>query len=123
MVAGINLSVFKNTKNRDAAPEVRRVHDQRRRAEAAEQDLRLAAHREGAYADPAFQTESAKVFQQILSTSAAPLPQVPEESQFETLVGTAMKAMFADAASGKPITESYVKAKLSQANQQLKPGS
>ena len=31
-----------------------------------------------------------KTFQEILGTTAAPLPQVAEESQFETLVGTAM---------------------------------
>ena len=33
MVAGINLAVFKNTKNQDGGAEVRQVHDERRRAE------------------------------------------------------------------------------------------
>ena len=53
-----------------------------------------------AYSDPAFQTPEMKTFQQILATSAAPLPEVPQESQFETLVGTSMKNIFASAASG-----------------------
>jgi multiple sugar transport system substrate-binding protein len=55
----------------------------------------------------------------VLSTTAAPLPQVPEESQFETLVGTAMKELFADAANGKAITDDAVRQKLSQAQQQV----
>jgi multiple sugar transport system substrate-binding protein len=55
----------------------------------------------------------------VLRTTAAPLPQVPEESQFETLVGTAMKELFADAANGKAITDDAVLQKLSQAQQQV----
>jgi multiple sugar transport system substrate-binding protein len=47
---------------------------------------------------------------------------VPEESQFETLVGTAMKELFADIAAGKPVTADTVRAKLSAANQQVKAG-
>ena len=47
------------------------------------------------------------------------LPQVALESQFETLIGTAMKELFADAASGKPVTDASIKAKLSQAQQQI----
>jgi multiple sugar transport system substrate-binding protein len=122
MVAGINLAVFKNTKNRDAALKFVEFMTSDAEQEALNKTYGSLPTVRGAYADLAFQTPSARVFQQILSTSAAPLPQVPEESQFETLVGTAMKAMFADAASGKPITDSYVKAKLTQANQQLKRG-
>jgi multiple sugar transport system substrate-binding protein len=123
MVAGINLSVFKNTRNRDAALKFVEFMTSDAEQKLLNKTYGSLPTVKSAYADPAFQSESAKVFQKVLSTSAAPLPQVPEESQFETLVGTAMKAMFADAASGKPITEDYVKAKLSQANQQLKPGS
>lgn len=122
MVAGINLSVFKNTKNRDAALKFVKFMTSDAEQQLLNKTYSSLPTVSSAYADPAFQTESAKVFQQVLSTSAAPLPQVPEESQFETLVGTAMKAMFADAASGKPITDEYVKGKLSQANQQLRPG-
>ena len=77
---------------------------------------------QGAYGDAAFQTDQVTVFQTILATTAAPLPAVPEESQFETLVGTAMKDLFADAASGKAITADAIKAKLSAANQQVKAG-
>jgi multiple sugar transport system substrate-binding protein len=75
-----------------------------------------------AYDDPAFQTPMIKTFQEILGTTAAPLPQVAEESQFETLVGTAMNKMFADAASGTAITDEYVKSKLTDANEQMQAG-
>jgi multiple sugar transport system substrate-binding protein len=77
---------------------------------------------QSAYGDAAFQTPTIKVIQQTLSSTAAPLPQVAQESQFETLVGTVMKNLFADAASGKPITADYVKGKLAAANQQVKAG-
>jgi multiple sugar transport system substrate-binding protein len=63
-----------------------------------------------------------KIYQQILSSTAAPLPEVPEESQFETLVGGSMKDLFADAASGKPITDAAIKSKLTADNQQVKAG-
>ena len=42
-----------------------------------------------------------------------------KESQFETVVGTAVKNLFADAASGKPVSAATVKAQLSSAQQQM----
>ena len=50
----------------------------------------------------------------VLGTSAVALPQVPKESQFETAVGTAVKNLFADAASGKPVSAATVKAAVVQ---------
>jgi multiple sugar transport system substrate-binding protein len=118
-VAGINLSVFKNTKHRDAALKFVKFM-----TSAPEQTILNKTYGSlptvtDAYSDPAFQTPAIKVFQQVLATSAEPLPEVPQESQFETLVGAAMKTMFADAAAGKPITDEYIKAKLDQVDQQL----
>ena len=122
MVAGINLAVFANTRNKAAALKFVEFM-----TSDAEQIVLNKAYSslptvQGAYSDPAFQTEQVKVFQNILATTAAPLPAVPEESQFETLVGTAMKDLFADAASGKAITADAIKAKLSAANQQVRAG-
>lgn len=68
-----------------------------------------------AYSDAAFRTPEQEVLYQVLNSTAAPLPQVPEESRFETLVGTAMAELFADAAAGKPVTNESIKAKLSAA--------
>ena len=59
------------------------------------------------------------MLQNVLSNSAAALPQAAKESQFETAVGTAVKNLFADAASGKPVSAATVKAQLSSAQQQM----
>ena len=44
---------------------------------------------------------------------------MPKESQFETLVGTAMKDLFADAAAGKPVTTESVQKRADKAQQQM----
>jgi multiple sugar transport system substrate-binding protein len=69
--------------------------------------------------DPAFAAGDLTTLRQVLAHTAAPLPQVPDESQFETLVGTAVKDLFADAAAGRPVTEASVRAALTKAQQQL----
>ena len=122
MVAGINLAVFANTQHKAAALKFVEFMTSDAEQIALNKAFTSLPTVQGAYADPAFQTEQVKVFQNILATTAAPLPAVPEESQFETLVGTVMKGLFADAASGKPITSDYVKSKLTAANQQVKAG-
>ncbi len=55
----------------------------------------------------------------VLSTSAAAMPQVPGEAQFETLVGAAVKNLFADAASGHPVSTQTVEQQLASAQQQM----
>jgi multiple sugar transport system substrate-binding protein len=123
MAAGINLAVFANTKQKDAALKFVKFM-------ASDEEQRILNKTYGsmptvqsAYSDPAFQTPQVKVFQETLSTSAAPLPTVPEESQFETLVGAVVKNLFADAASGKPLTDDAIKSRLTAANQQVHTGS
>ena len=122
MVAGINLAVFNNTKNKDAALKFVKFMTSDAEQITLNKTYGSMPTVQGAYSDAAFQTDRVKVFQQILATTAAPLPAVPEESQFETLVGTIMKDLFADAASGKPITAAAIKSKLAAANQQVKAG-
>lgn len=119
MVAGINIAVFKHTENRDGALQFVKFMT------SDEEQVKL----NGTYGslasvttvgdNAAFQAPEQKVLQQVLAETAAPLPQVAEESKFETLVGTAMKELFADAASGKAITEAQVQEKLNQAQQQM----
>ncbi len=109
MVASINIAVFKNTDNRDGALKFVKFmtsDDEQKILNKAYGSLPAVT---AAQNDPAFDTPDLRVFKQILATSAAPLPQVPERSQFETAVGTAMKELFADAAIRKPITEEKVK--------------
>ncbi|GII57758.1 sugar ABC transporter substrate-binding protein [Planotetraspora thailandica] len=119
MVGGINISVFNSAANKDGALKFVKFMTSKQ----TQQDLNKAYGSlptvTDAYDDPAFQTPEIKTYQQILANTAAPLPQVTNESQFETLVGNAMNQLFADAASGKPITDETVKAKLTEANQQM----
>ena len=122
MVAGINLAVFQNTKNKDAALKFVKFMTSDAEQIALNKTYGSMPTVQSAYSDAAFKTDEVKVFQQILATTAAPLPAVPEESQFETLVGTVMKNLFADAASGKPVTAATIKTQLSAANAQVKAG-
>ena len=62
---------------------------------------------QAAYSDPAFNTPDVHVFRSILSHSAAPMPAVAAESQFETAVGTAIIHLYASAATGKTVTASH----------------
>jgi multiple sugar transport system substrate-binding protein len=122
MVAGINLAVFGNTKNKDAALKFAKFMTSDAEQIALNKTYGSMPTVKGAYSDAAFQTDQVKAFQQILATTAAPLPAVPEEAQMETLIGTVMKTLFADAASGKSITTEGVKSQLAAANKQITPG-
>jgi len=121
MVAGINIAVFKHTQNRDAALQFVKFMTSDAEQVVLNKTYGSLPSVKTVASDAAFTQPEQKVLQEVLGTSAAPLPQVPEESQFETLVGTAMKELFADAASGKAITDDVVKQKLAQAQQQMTP--
>ncbi|MGY6021525.1 ABC transporter substrate-binding protein [Streptomyces spinosirectus] len=119
MVAGINLAVFKNSHNMDGATKFVKFM-----TSDAEQKILNTAYSsippvKGAQSDAAFNSASNAVLKQTLATSASALPQVADESQFETAVGTAVKDLFADAAAGRAITTDSVKAKLEKAQQQM----
>ncbi len=119
MVAGINLAVFKNTKNLDGATKLVKFL-----TSDAEQKILNGAYTsippvKSAQTDTAFNSPSNAVLKDTLAKSAAALPQVADESQFETAVGTAIKGLFADAAGGRAVTTASVKAALEKAQQQM----
>ncbi|MEU6534745.1 sugar ABC transporter substrate-binding protein [Streptomyces sp. NPDC047000] len=119
MVAGINLAIFKDTHNADGATKFVKFM-----TSDAEQKILNTAYSsippvKAAQEDTAFNTPANAVLKNTLATSAAALPQVADESQFETAVGTAVKELFADAAAGRTITTAAVKAKLEKAQQQM----
>jgi multiple sugar transport system substrate-binding protein len=122
MVAGINLAVFANTKHKAAALQFVKFMTSDAEQVILNKTYSSLPTVQGAYSDPAFQTPTVKTFQQILSTTAAAMPEVPAESQFETLVGAVIKGLFAEAATGKTITADEIKAKLTAAEQQVKAG-
>lgn len=119
MVAGINLAVFKNTDNSDGAAKFVKFM-----TSDAEQKILNKAYStippvKSAQTDAAFATPANTVLKDTLAKSAVALPQVADESQFETAVGTAVKSLFADAAAGRPVTTGSVKAALEKAQQQM----
>ncbi|MEU5655001.1 sugar ABC transporter substrate-binding protein [Streptomyces sp. NPDC047737] len=119
MVAGINMAVFKNTKNIDGAKKFVKFMTSDEEQKILCKTYGSIPPVKAAQSDPAFAAPELKVLRDTLATSAAPLPQVPNESQFETAVGTAVKELFADAAAGTPVTTESVKARLEKAQQTM----
>ncbi|MFI6335663.1 ABC transporter substrate-binding protein [Streptomyces sp. NPDC050535] len=119
MVMGINMSVFKNSDNLDGATEFVKFM-----TSDAEQKILNTAYSsippvKTAQADSAFNTAANVVLKDTLAKSAIAAPQVADESQFETAVGTAIKNLFADAAGGGQVTTESVKAELEKAQTQM----
>ncbi|MCX4553596.1 sugar ABC transporter substrate-binding protein [Streptomyces sp. NBC_01387] len=119
MVAGINMAVFKNTRNTKGALNFVKFMTSDDEQKILNKSYGAIPPVKAAQQDPAFSAPDLKVLKDTLSTSAAPLPQVASESQFETTVGTAIKELWADAAAGRAVTTESVKAKLTKAQQQM----
>jgi multiple sugar transport system substrate-binding protein len=119
MVAGINLAIFKDSKNVAAATKFVKFMTSTPTQESLNATYGSLPTVQAAYSDPAFNTPAVKTFRSILSTTAAPMPAVAAESQFETAVGTAIIHLYASAATGKTVTPAMIGSALSQAQQQL----
>ncbi|MFD5813576.1 ABC transporter substrate-binding protein [Streptomyces sp. NPDC127038] len=119
MVAGINVAVFKNSKNLDGATKFVKFLTSDAEQKILNQAYTTIPPIKSAQTDAAFDTPSNTVIKDTLAKSAASLPQVADESQFETAVGTAIKGLFADAAGGRAVTTASVKAALEKAQQQM----
>ncbi|HEY0718200.1 MAG TPA: sugar ABC transporter substrate-binding protein [Streptosporangiaceae bacterium] len=119
MVAGINIAVFKSSKNQAAALKfVKFMTSQSESTLLNSKYGSIPPVQAALSASPAANQEQS-VLRSVLSNSATPLPQVAKEAQFETTVGTAIKNLFADAAAGKPVSAATVKQQLSSAQQQM----
>jgi multiple sugar transport system substrate-binding protein len=118
-IAGINLSIFKNTKNKDAALEFVKFMTSEETQNAVGKpfaSLPVLGGVEPTFTDNA---EEAATFQEIYSTMAQPLPLVPAEDQFESTVGKAMNEMFATIATGGTVSEADIKEALQTAQDQV----
>lgn len=108
MVAGINIAVFKNTKNKEASLKlVERLTSAEVQTELGKPYSVLPVLKDTA---PTFTTdkEMSKTFSDIYNNRSQPLPLVPAEDQYEQTVGKAMNQMFASMASGTTITKQDV---------------
>lgn len=120
MVAGINLAVFKNSDNIDGAVKFAKFMTSDKEQRLLNETYGSIPPVKSAQTGKAFETPDLKVLRDVLTTSSAPLPQVKDESKFETLVGNATKELFADAAAGREVTSESVKKELSAAQQQMR---
>lgn len=119
MVAGINMAIFKDTKNLTAAEKFVKFMTSTPEQESLNATYGSLPTVQPAYSDPAFNTPPVHTFRTILTSTAAPMLAVASESQFETAVGTAIIHLYADAATGKTVTPSMIGQALTQAQQQL----
>ena len=120
--AGINLSVFKNTGNDDKALQLVKFMTETSTQSGLNASFNSLPVVNAAYDDPRFQTSVYKTFKTVLQDHAAPMPQIPQEGQMETLVGTAVKGLWAKAATGS-LQDGDIKSALDQANQQMAAAS
>jgi multiple sugar transport system substrate-binding protein len=118
-IAGINLSIFKNSKNQDSA--LKFVKFMTSEATQATLDKPFSSLPVLKGVTPTFtdNAELAKTFQDIYSDMSKPLPLVPAEDQFESTVGKAMNSMFATIATGGTVSKADIKAALKTAQDQV----
>jgi multiple sugar transport system substrate-binding protein len=119
IVAGINLAVFKNTDNLGGAKKFVKFMTSDEEQKVLNTAYDSIPPVKAAQSDAAFSAGATAVLKDTLAKSAVAMPQVADESQFETAVGTAVKELLADAAAGRPVTTGSVKAALEKAQQQM----
>ena len=118
-VAGINISVFDNSDNKDAAVAfVSHLTSDDEQIYLNENFTALPVVT-AAYDDEAFQTDEIQLKQEILENHAEPMPLYPSEAQMEAAVGAAIQDLFADIAQGGSVSEDDVRQALEDAQTQM----
>ncbi|GGC94134.1 sugar ABC transporter substrate-binding protein [Tersicoccus solisilvae] len=118
-VAGINLSIFKNTKNKDAALQFVKFMTSEETQSALDKQFTALPVLKGATPNFTDNAEEAKTFADIYENKSKPLPLVAAEDQFESTVGKAMNDMFAKIASGGTVSTDDIKSAMETAQQQV----
>ena len=118
-VAGINLSIFKNTKNQDAALQFVKFMTSPEEQAILDKPFTALPVVKGGTVNFTDNKAEAAAFAQVLATKAEALPRVPAESAFETNVGAAVNSLLAQAATGKDVSISDIKAALQQAQDKM----
>jgi multiple sugar transport system substrate-binding protein len=119
-VAGINVAAMKDGRNHQGAlelikfltdPEEQQILNEQFGSLPVLKDVPGAA----GPADP-----STELFRNVLATTAAPMPLVTNESEFETTVGNGIRDLMGGAATGEQIDEAAIRAALSGAEDSLR---
>ncbi len=118
-VAGINISVFANSKKKAAALEWVKFLTSPEEQVKLNQSFGSLPVVKQAQSDPAFATPNLETFNGILAEHAEPMPLIPEEGQMETFIGEALKGLIADSATKGPVSDAQVEAALKSANEKM----
>src|SRR5450631_3047803 len=118
-VAGINLSIFKNTKNQDGALKLVKFLTSTEEQAILDKPFTALPVVKGGTVNFTDNKDEAAAFASVLATKAEPLPLIPAESAFATNVGNAVHGLLAQAATGKDVSTSDIKAALQQAQDQM----
>ena len=118
-VAGINVSVFQNSEHKDAALAFVKFLTSESEQVSLNQQFHSLPVTTEAQGNEAFSTANLKTFNSILAKHAEPMPLINEEGQMETIVGGALKGLFATAATKGAVSDAQVKAALTAANQKM----
>jgi multiple sugar transport system substrate-binding protein len=118
-VAGINISIFKNTKHKDAALAFVKFMTSPEEQQILDKPFTALPVVKGAPVVFTDNKDEADTFQQILATKSVPLPLIPAESAFETNVGNAVAALIAQSATGHKVTTADIKAAMQSAQQKM----
>jgi multiple sugar transport system substrate-binding protein len=121
-VAGINLSIFKNTKNQDAALKFVKFMTSVEEQAILDKPFTALPVVKGGTVNFTDNKAEAAVFASVLATKAEPLPLVPEESAFETNVGNAVNGLLAQAATGKDVTTAEITKAMQEAQDKMATG-
>ena len=120
-VGGTNIAVFASTGNQKGAIDLVKFL-----TSAPEQVVLNTAY--GTVpavkdaAGPAFETPEVKIARDTIARRAVPMPRVPQETQFETLIGKDVVAWLADTATGKQPDSAQISAALRAAAGKVSAG-
>lgn len=119
-VAGTNVAVFEDSEKRESALRLVEFLTSKEEQVILNNKYGSLPVVEDAYDDPLFSTGKNAVFGSVLAGSSETVPMIPNESQFETTVGAAVRDLFARAATGGPVRTADVRASLFDAEQKMR---
>ncbi len=119
-VAGTNVAVFGNSANKDAALELVKFLTSKEEQVILNKKYGSLPVVTDAYEAPAFHTPSYETFSRVLAESSKTVPMIPNESQFETTIGAAVRDLFARAVTGHRVRRSDVADLLAEAQQKMR---
>ncbi|HEY4224787.1 MAG TPA: sugar ABC transporter substrate-binding protein [Pseudolysinimonas sp.] len=114
-IQGINLSVFKNTKNKDAALQFVKYMTSSSTQSGLGKPYASIPVLKGVTPTFTDDADIAKVFSDVYNNRSKPYPLVPLEGAFETNVGNAINGLFANIATNGSVSSSDIKSALQTA--------